>query len=502
MIDVHVTNSLTGKKELLKTSAPGKVKMYSCGPTVYDFIHVGNLRAAMTSDLFFRTLKKMGYDVTYVRNYTDVDDRIIAKANKEGVSSDVITKRYISEVERDYAAAGLLEPTHKTTVTGHMTEIVEMIEKIISNKHGYVNADKEVFFDIDSFKDYGKLSKKNLEELQAGARVEVNEKKKNPADFSLWKPAKPGEPFWESPWGKGRPGWHIECSAMACKWLGEEMDIHHGGSDLIFPHHENEIAQSEAATKHKPYVRYWLHNAMLNINAEKMSKSLGNFITARDFLTKFGGEVTRMMFMSVHYRSIADFTEETISTAMSSLQRLYEAKQKAMNMMQIKAALADQRAESLWADFVADCELTRKEIVTHMANDFNTQGALASVFTLIRKFNKVLGEPRAEATPAAVLGAQELLRLIEEDLGGYTGIGRISPQSVFNKLNEINQAQAQSKSGGTLTPAEIESMIQKRIEARKNKNFAESDRIRNELESKGVAIKDGPQGTTWQYVNK
>ncbi len=509
--EIRLTNSLGHKKEVFTPMEAGKVRMYSCGPTVYGQIHVGNLRAAMTADLFYRALTKLGFAVTYVRNYTDVDDKIIARGKEEGISSEAVAKKYIAEVERDYAAAGMLEPTHKTTVTDHIQEIIAMIEEIVARGHGYLAeapagsepGAKEVFFSIPDFPAYGKLSRKNLEDLIAGARVDVSEKKKNPADFSLWKPAKPGEPSWDSPWGKGRPGWHIECSAMASKWLGPQMDIHHGGTDLMFPHHENEIAQSEAATGKAPYVRYWLHNAMLNINSEKMSKSLGNFITARGFLELYGGEVARFVMMSVHYRTIADFGDDAIESALTSLHRLYEAKARAEEITRKKAAVADQRAESVWMEFLADCQKARDEVTREMANDFNTPGAVAAVFTLIRAFNRALAEPRAEATPSAVLGAQELIRVIEDELGGFLGVGRRPATAMLSQIGEIraraHEAKAGASGGTKLTKTEIEAMIQSRAEAKKAKNFAEADRIRKELTEAGVAIKDSPTGTTWEY---
>jgi len=499
MREIKLTNSMSGEKEVFQPKVAGKVSMYSCGPTVYDFIHVGNLRAAITSDLIFRSLKKFGFDVTYVRNYTDVDDKIIKRANEEKVDASEISKRFISEVEKDYALAGLLEPTHKTTVSGHMAEIIVMIKSIIENGNAYVTDDGEVLFSVSSFKPYGKLSGKKLEDLIAGARVEVSEKKRSPADFSLWKPAKRGEPSWDSPWGKGRPGWHIECSAMASRWLGDELDIHHGGSDLIFPHHENEIAQSECASQHAPYVRYWLHNAMLNINAEKMSKSLGNFISARSFLAQYGQEVTRMMMLSSHYRSIADFNEEVVATASSSLQRLYEAKEKALKLLAVKARLTDQRTEALWAEFLADCQKCSEEIHSNMANDFNSPGVLGAVFTLVRAFNRTVSEPRAEVSASAVLGAQELIRVLEEDLGGYLGLGRQNPSAVLAKLSELKLSSHTSAGGPSASEDEIRSLIDARTAAKGSKNYAEADRIRAELDSKGIVIKDSPQGTTWNY---
>ncbi len=509
--EVKLTNSLGGKKEVFVPIEPGKIRFYSCGPTVYGPIHVGNLRAAMTADLFFRALSKLGYQVTYVRNYTDVDDKIIKLGREEGIPPEAVAKRYIAEVERDYAAAGMLEPTHKTTVTDHIREIIEMIKTLVAKGKAYV-ADapagsepgaKEVFFSIADFPNYGKLSRKNLEDLLAGARVDVSEKKRSPADFSLWKPAKPGEPSWESPWGKGRPGWHIECSAMASKWLGTQMDLHHGGSDLIFPHHENEIAQSEAASGHAPYARYWLHNAMLNINSEKMSKSLGNFVTARGFIEHYGGEVARYAMMAVHYRTVADFGDEAIDSALTSLHRLYEAKARAEEISKKRAAVGDQRAEAVWMEFLADCQKARGEIVREMANDFNTPGALGAVFTLIRAFNRALAEPLAEATPSAVLGAQELIRVIEDELGGFLGVGRRPAAPMLTQIGEIRARAHADKAGdgGTKLDKEaIEAKIAARAEAKKAKNFGEADRIRKELADAGVAIKDLASGTTWEYT--
>jgi cysteinyl-tRNA synthetase len=497
--EIRVTNTLNGKKEVLQTLVPGKLTMYSCGPTVYNLIHIGNLRAAMTSDLFFRYFKRVGYEVNYVRNYTDVDDKIIQKANDEKTTADAITTKYIHEVEKDYHAAGLQEPTHKTRVTDHMSEIIQMIEQIIQNGKGYVAADGEVLFSIGAFKDYGKLSRKDLDELIAGARVEISEKKKHPFDFTLWKPAKPGEPFWDSPWGKGRPGWHIECSAMSTKWLGPRFDVHHGGEDLIFPHHENEIAQSEAATNEKPFCRYWLHNSFLTLSKEKMSKSIGNVFLVRDFLTKFSGEFARFLLLSVHYRSLIDFGPESVDQTLTSLNRLYEAKLKAQELTKIGRARADLRAEGAWGEFVAACEATRKEIDDHYANDFNTPGALAALFSLIREFNRTAAEPLAAATPSAVLGAEELIKIMEDDIGSVIGIGRQDPTFALDDLKRITLT-VRGGAEGKPTEAEILVAIQGRADARKAKDFAKADQIRKNLEARGVRIKDNPTGTSWEYI--
>jgi cysteinyl-tRNA synthetase len=501
--EIKLTNTLTGKRELLETLVPGKLTMYSCGPTVYDLIHIGNLRGGLVSDLFFRYFKRVGYDVTYVRNYTDVDDKIIQRAIQEKIGSDEVALKYIGEVERDYAASHMLEPTHKTTVTGHMPEIIAMIEQIIASGKAYVIDTGEVLFAIEKAEQYGKLSHKNVEDLQAGMRVEINTKKKNPLDFALWKPAKPGEPFWESPWGQGRPGWHIECSAMAAKWLGNKIDVHHGGMDLVFPHHENEIAQTEAASGEQPFSRYWLHHAMLTLSNEKMSKSLGNVFKAREFLTRFGGELARYLLLSVHYRSIIDFNEETIEHALQGLHRLYEAKANALAMSQQSRARSDLRAETVWGEFVASCEAIRKEIDDAYANDFNTAGALGSLFTLIRAFNRASAEPLARATPSAVLGAEELIKVIEEEIGSVIGVGRLDPRKALEDISRIREAmraeKAKAMGGSLITESEIAALISERIEARKAKNFARGDEIRKELDAKGVAIKDSGTTTTWEY---
>ncbi len=502
---IYITNTKSHKKELFQPITPGKVKMYSCGPTVYGLIHIGNLRAAMTADLFYRLFLRFGYDVTYVRNYTDVDDKIIKRANEEKVTSDQVTRRYIAEVEKDYALAGLSEPNHKTTVTDHMPEIITMVGKIIENGKAYTADDpqgfdptaKEVFFAIDEFPTYGQLSGKKLEDLRAGERVEVNSKKKNPADFSLWKPAKVGEPSWDSPWGKGRPGWHIECSAMACKWLGDRMDLHHGGEDLVFPHHENEIAQSEAATGTHPYVNYWVHNAFLNFDGEKMSKSLGNIVSARDFLAQYGGEITRMLFLNVHYRSQFDINPAMMDQAITNLERLYEAKKKAEEVRAKKLSMPDPRAEQVWGGFMIDCDRARHAILDHYANDLNTPGALSEIFTLAREWNRCSAEPNAVNTPTAILAANEFIKVIEEEIGSVIGVGRAAPDAILGKIQEIRLKRAQNEGRETLTDGEIETLLQQRRDARAQKNFKRSDEIRDELLLKGVEIKDSPQGTTW-----
>lgn len=500
---IFLTDTKSRKKVRFEPLTPGKLKMYSCGPTVYGFIHVGNLRAGLTADLFYRFFKYFGYDVTYVRNYTDVDDKIIKKVLEEKTTLKELTGRYIQEVEKDYALAGMLEPTHKTLVTDHMPEIISMIERILENKKAYQTDDGEVLFSIDAFPTYGELSGKSLEDLEAGHRVEVNPKKKNPFDFSLWKPAKEneqgesGDLVWDSPWGKGRPGWHIECSAMASKWLGEQMDLHHGGEDLIFPHHENEVAQTEAATGASPSVRYWVHNAFLTMSKEKMSKSLGNVVHARDFLAMYSGEVARYLFLSVHYRSGFDFSGEAVDQAVTSLERIYEAKKLAEEVLAKKITVPDQRAEQVWGGFMIDTDRARKAIREHYANDLNTPAALSEVFTLIREWNRCSAEPNALNTPVALLAAKELMGVIEEEIGSVIGVGRLGSESALKKLQEIRMIRQQNQGKTVLSDEAIEALILERKEARATKNFARSDEIRDELLDKGVEIKDSPQGTTW-----
>ncbi len=471
--------------------------MYSCGPTVYGNIHIGNLRAALTADLFFRFFKRFGYKVQYIRNYTDIDDKIIKRANEENSTLDAITKKYIQEVEKDYALAGMEDPTKKTLVTEHMPEILKMISEIVENGKGYVTKDNEVFFSIDSFPTYGQLSGKPLEDLQAGARVEVNNQKRNPLDFSLWKPAKPGEPSWDSPWGKGRPGWHIECSAMACKHLGPRMDLHHGGEDLIFPHHENEIAQSEAATKEGPYVNYWVHNAHLTFSSEKMSKSLGNVVLARDFLADYGGEVARMVFLGVHYRSTFDFNSDAVDHAIQGLDRLYEAKKLAQDIREKKMAMPNPMAEQVWGAFLIDCDRARDAILDHYANDLNTAGALSEMFTLVREFNRALGHPSAANTPAAILAANEFIKVIEQEIGAVIGIGRANAETQLAHLSNVKALRQKRDGKSVLSDTEIEKLLIERKEVRLAKNFQRSDEIRAILDQSGVTVKDSPQGTSW-----
>ncbi len=476
-------NTLTGTKEEFVPLEPGKVKMYVCGVTVYDHCHIGHARANVAFDVVYRYLQASGYQVTYVRNYTDIDDKIINRANKEGVPYNVISERYIKTFDEDMARLGLALPTHQPRATEHVDDIIRLVQTLIDRGHAYQSGG-DVYFSVETFPSYLKLSKRTLEEMQAGARVEVGELKRNPMDFALWKEAKPGEPFWECPWGKGRPGWHIECSAMSSCLLGETFDIHGGGRDLIFPHHENEIAQSEAATG-KPFVRYWLHNGFVNINAEKMSKSLGNFFTIREVLNRYDSEVLRFFLLSAHYRSPIDFSDQNLSEAEVGLERIYKA------LAGVDEALAGPANVAATAG-AAHAELGERLVSFEarfkeaMDDDFNTAQALGHIFDLVRSVNRFLADN--EVDRALLDAVRSTMARVAEVLGIFT-----SEPAAF-------LARMQSRKADELVIAveEIERLIEERTAARKTKDFKRSDEIRDYLLERGVALLDGPQGTSWK----
>ena len=459
MLKIH--NDLTRQKDDFVPIEPGRVRMYVCGMTVYDYCHLGHARVMVVFDVVYRYLRARGYDVTYVRNITDIDDKIIKRANENGEPFTALTERFVQAMREDAAALGVLPPTLEPRATEHLGEIVEMIERLIANGHAYVADNGDVYYAVASFDGYGKLSGKSTEDLQAGARVEPGEQKRDPLDFALWKAAKTGEPAWPSPWGPGRPGWHIECSAMSTRALGNHFDIHGGGADLTFPHHENEIAQSEGATG-EPFVNCWMHNGFVRINDEKMSKSLGNFFTVREILQSYRPEEVRYFILTSHYRSPLNYDEGNLQNARGALTRFYTA------LRGLPAAAPDTSGE-LTAQFIAA-----------MDDDFNTPEALAVLFDLAREVNRLRRESDAAAAP---LGA-ELRRL-----GGILGI-----------LQDDPEAYLRGGEGGAegLSDAAIEDLIAQRLAARKAKNWAEADRIREELKGEGVLLEDGPGGTTWR----
>jgi cysteinyl-tRNA synthetase len=457
---LKVYNDLNNQKEEFKPLQPGKVRMYVCGMTVYDLCHLGHARVMVVFDVIYRYLKVKGYQVTYIRNITDIDDKIINRANEQGRPFTELTDQFIRAMQEDAAALGVLPPDGEPRATGHIDEILEMIRRLIENGHAYLAENGDVYYDVRSFPAYGKLSGKSIEDLRSGARVEPDEGKRDPLDFVLWKAAKPAEPAWDSPWGKGRPGWHIECSAMSTSCLGDTFDIHGGGADLTFPHHENEIAQSEGATGH-PFVRYWLHNGFVRINDEKMSKSLGNFFTVREILQHYRPEEVRYFILTSQYRSPLNYDEEHLENARGALTRFYTALRGLPE--------AQPAGEQRFGD----------RFEAAMDDDFNTPEALAVMFELAREINRI--RPRDESR-AAARGA-ELRRM-----GAILGI-----------LQEEPEAYLRGGAGeDELDDSAIEQLIQQRLDARAAKQWAEADRIRDQLKEQGILLEDGPGGTTWR----
>ena len=451
-------NTLTRQKEELKTIKEGEVGIYACGPTVYNFIHIGNARPICVFDVLRRFLEWRGIHVRYIQNFTDVDDKIIKKANEEGVPSTDISERYIGEYKKDAAGLNILEATVHPKVTENMENIIEFVHTLVKKGAAYQSGG-DVYFRTAAFSEYGKLSHMPLEELEAGARIDISEQKEHPMDFALWKAAKEGEPFWESPFGKGRPGWHIECSAMARRYLGESIDIHCGGQDLIFPHHENEIAQSESANG-KPYAHFWLHNGYINVDNKKMSKSEGNFFTVREISEKYGYEPIRFLVISAHYRSPLNFSKEALEQSVSALDRLYSCKSN------LDFALEKALSGTLSEEQKQLAEKRKQQFITAMEDDFNVADAIAALFELTRDINSMLSTASKE----------ELLyaKAIFDELAGVLGL------LYERKTSEI--------------PLEIEELAQRRDTARKEKEFALADRLRDELREKGYVVEDTPKG--------
>lgn len=488
---LRVYNTLSGEKEIFVPLLPGKAGMYVCGVTVYDYCHIGHARANVVFDIIFRYLKYAGYDVTYVRNYTDIDDKIINRANQEGCDYRTIADRYIQAFDEDMARLGLAKPTVEPKATDHIGGIIAIIEALVAKGHAYAS-DGDVYFAVETFPDYLKLSGRNLEEMQAGARVEVGDKKRNPMDFALWKGSKPGEPWWESPWGQGRPGWHIECSAMSMEFLGKTFDFHGGGKDLIFPHHENEIAQSEAANGCS-FVRYWLHNGFVNINSEKMSKSLGNFFTIREVLDKFDPETLRFFILSAHYRSPIDFSDQNLDEARTGLERIYsclKAIDEVLNSVPTSAELpALETLSPVGLELQEKLEQFIPRFVEAMDDDFNTAQALGVLFETVRASNRFLAESKELTAVALSLIAR--VRHLFDEAGAVLGLFATKPSAWLEGIKSAKADQID------ITPDEIERLIVERAEARAAKNFKRGDEIRDLLLDKGIQLLDSAQGTTW-----
>ncbi len=469
---MKIYNTLTRRKEEFEPLVPGEVKMYVCGPTVYNLIHIGNARPMIVFDTVRRYFEHKGYRVNYVSNFTDVDDKIIKKAIEEGVDAQEISERYIAECKKDMEALNVRPATTHPQATQEICGMLEMIQELIDKGHAYVAADGTVYYRVRSFREYGKLSHKNLDDLEGGKRsllVSGEDQKEDPLDFVLWKPKKDGEPYWESPWCDGRPGWHIECSVMSKKYLGEEIDIHAGGEDLVFPHHENEIAQSEAANG-KPFARYWMHNAFLNIDNKKMSKSAGNFFTVRDITAKYDPQVVRFFMLSAHYRSPLNFSAELMEAAGSSLERIRTAVSN-LNFLLEKAQAKELSEEE--AALLKEAEGYTAKFDEAMDDDFNTADAIAAIFELVKFANTHADE---NSSPAFLQG---LLGQIKE-LSDVCGL-------IVEKKEEM-------------LPEEVEELIAKRQAARKEKNFARADEIRAQLLEKGIVLEDTREGVKWKRV--
>ncbi len=460
---ISIYNTLTRSVQEFTPLHEGEVRMYCCGPTVYDFFHIGNARSFVMADVVRRYFEFRGYRVTYVMNITDIDDKIIKRGNEEGVPSSAVAERYAAAFLDDAARFGIRPATLHPRATSTMEEIVAHIQGLIDNGSAYV-VDGDVYFRVSAFGEYGKLSRKKVEDLEVGARVEADTRKESPVDFALWKNAKPGEPTWEAPWGSGRPGWHIECSAMAMKFLGRTFDIHAGGNDLIFPHHENEIAQSEALT-HQPFARYWMHFGFLNIDNEKMSKSLGNFFTAREILDKYPAEVIRFYYLQTHYRGPLNFTHEGLEAAKTGLQKLQ--------------VLYDALAEAPEGSGTVDVAAHEERFVAAMDDDFNTPAAFGTVFDMAREVNTVLHSDAGLAA-ASRDAARDFLRRSVVDVFGVVRTG--GPEA----------------GGGELLGRVMQLLIDLRAEARKDRHWALSDRIRDGLKDLGIALEDGKDGTKWK----
>ncbi|WP_400164686.1 cysteine--tRNA ligase [Brevibacillus sp. TJ4] len=466
-MSIQFTNTMTRQKEAFVPLEPGKVKMYVCGPTVYNYIHIGNARPAIVFDTLRRYLQYRGYDVTFVQNITDVDDKLIRVANEEGTTVKEVADRYTEAYNQDLRALHVLPPDIQPRVMQTIPEIIQFVEGLIEKGYAY-ESEGDVYFRTGRFSEYGKLSHQPLDELQAGARVEINEKKEHPLDFALWKAAKAGEVSWSSPWGEGRPGWHIECSAMALKFLGEQIDIHAGGQDLVFPHHENEVAQSECFTG-KVFARYWLHNGMLNINNEKMSKSLGNFLLVRDLVEQYGGQLIRFFMLQGHYRNPINFSDELLEQAANSLERMKTAYANLAHRLQTALpeepnGLADEQAKVI--------SQLRERFVAEMDDDLNTANAITVLFEVVKEANLYMLNQNVGRTE--VTAYQELFR----ELTGVLGL-------------KLEQEDA-------LLDSEIEALIAERTQARKERNFARSDEIRDLLAAKGIVLEDTPQGVRWR----
>ena len=479
-MSLKVYNTLNNRKEEFIPLNKGKVDMYVCGPTVYDTSHIGHARCVVVFDMIYRWLQTLEFKVRYVRNFTDVDDKIIKKSNETGEECKSITEKYIDEFHNEMDALNVLRPDVEPKATEHISHIIDFIKMLIDKGKAYHVDSGDVYFSLDTFNNYGRLSGRNIEDMRAGSRIAVDDKKKNPMDFVLWKPAKEGEPFWESPWGKGRPGWHIECSAMSYEYFGKSFDIHGGGKDLIFPHHENEIAQSEALFDCQ-FVKYWIHNGFVDINNEKMSKSLGNFTMIKEVLENYSPEVIRMFLLSKHYRSPIDYSEDSMKEVAIGLDRIYAFLERLE-----KAGVTKQETGKgeLWDNFTIA-----------MNDDFNSAKAVGLLFEAVKKGNKLLDDANDDLNANLNQEKFEILRYVYTDIKAISnvlGIFMLEPDAWFKAKKEKGMKDM------SLDPAFIEDLIKQRKNARKNRDFAKADEIRELLQSKNIILEDGATGTSWR----
>lgn len=465
---MKIYNTLSRKKEEFVPIEEGKVRMYVCGPTVYNYIHIGNARPMIVFDTVRRYMEYKGYDVNFVSNFTDVDDKIIAKANDEGVSASEIAERYTKACQEDMEGMNVMPATTHPKATQEIPEMVELIQTLIDKGFAY-EKNGTVFYRTRQFKDYGKLSGKNLDDLEAGSRIAVDDEKEDPMDFVLWKPKKEGEPFWESPWSEGRPGWHIECSAMSNKYLGKTIDIHAGGEDLVFPHHENEVAQSEAANGCE-FSKYWMHNAFLNINNHKMSKSAGNFFTVKDIAEKYPLQVLRFFMLSAHYRSPLNFSDDLMEAAAKSLDRICTA---VFNLTHLEEAAADRDYTDAENDYIKSLNELKDKYEAAMEDDFNTADAISAVFEMVKLANSTLS---ADSAKKAITYSKDMIVKLCDILG------------IICEKNE------------EMLDEDIEALIEERTQAKKARDFARADAIREELLSKGIQLEDTREGVRWKRV--
>jgi cysteinyl-tRNA synthetase len=487
-MSLKIYNSLTRKKEEFKSQEPGRVRMYVCGPTVYDFLHVGNFRGPVFFNMVRNWLEKSGYKVEYALNFTDIDDRIINKALAENKSASEISERYIAEYKKDFEILGLKKHDYNPKVTDYLDDIETMIKQLVTNKKAY-EVEGDVYFQVDQFPQYGKLSGRNIEELQSGSRIEVDERKKSPMDFALWKKAKTSEPSWPSSWGAGRPGWHIECSAMIQGIFKGTIDIHGGGLDLLFPHHENEIAQSEAALTDQKFVNYWMHWNMLNLTGQKMSKSLGNTVSLREFATKNPSEVYKWMILAAHYRSVLDFGEESLNRAISSLARIYSSMSLAENF-----AKTQEVSETDLAKAATDLGLIKAQTAASEAlnDDFNTPEVWAALYEVVRLFNSKV-KRGAKVSSSVVALSKVFLNWIHE-LGAVMSLFQKPADEFLRALDDLLLKQK------NLQRSDIDQLVAARAQARAAQDFAQSDVLRKKLTDLGISVMDLPLGSFWEVT--